>query len=145
MSNLVYKFDKVIDKTKLSELFATDGWTTAEYPNRLQKAINNSDTVVTAWDGDILVGLASAISDGFINMFVTYLIVRPEYQKRGIGTKLMEKLLAKYEGFGRQILTTSLSKTAKWYKQFGFNNDDPDAAAMFLNDWRNDDVEKEKK
>lgn len=129
-----YKYDKKIDKNKLVELFESVGWKTAEYPNRLYEAIKNSNYVMSVWDKDELVGLISAIDDGAINVFITYLLVRPGYQKQGIGKIMMKDFCEKYEGFGRRIVSTELDKE-DYYKKFGFS---VDGIVMFNKDWKND-------
>ncbi len=132
--NIVYKNEKEIDKTKLAELFTSVGWKTAEYPNRLQHAIKNSSYVISAWNNDDLIGLISAIDDGAINVFITYLLIKPKYQKQGIGTILMKDFCKKYEGFGRRIVSTELDKE-DYYNRFGFKID---GIVMFNKDWKND-------
>ena len=77
----IYKYENNIDKKQLVKLFESVGWKTAEYPNRLYKAIKNSEYVMTVWSGENLIGLISAITDGYINVFITYLLVSPDYQK----------------------------------------------------------------
>jgi ribosomal protein S18 acetylase RimI-like enzyme len=130
-----YVFDKTnIDKQELKELFESVNWKTAEYPNRLFGAIKNSSYVISAWDNNELVGLLSAIDDGYINVFLTYLLVKPQYQKNGIGKKMMNEFCKHYEGFGRRILTTETDKE-DYYKKFGFNID---GIAMFNKDWKED-------
>lgn len=79
---LEYKWNKDIDKNELVKLFSSVGWKTAEYPNRLYNAIKNSDLVISVWNDEKLVGLISTISDGYINVFITYLLVSPEFQKQ---------------------------------------------------------------
>lgn len=133
-NKIVYKYEKEIDKTKLAELFTSVGWKTAEYPNRLQHAIKNSSYVMSAWDNDDLIGLISAIDDGAINVFITYLLIKPKYQKHGIGTILMQDFCKKYEGFGRRIVSTELDKE-DYYNRFGFKID---GIVMFNKDWKND-------
>lgn len=86
-NNFSYQYEKNIDKAQLVNLFESVGWKTAEYPNRLHHAIQNSDYVMSIWDAGKLIGLISAISDGYINVFITYLLVHPDYQKTGLGTK----------------------------------------------------------
>ena len=130
----VFKYDKDIDKNKLSDLFNSVNWKTAEYPNRLYNAIKNSSYVMTVWNEDELIGLISAISDGYINVFLTYLLIKPKYQKSGLGTMMMNDFLSKYEGFGRRILTTELDKEV-YYNIFGFNIE---GIAMFNKDWKED-------
>lgn len=137
-NNYTYKYEKEIEKSKLVELFTSVGWKTAEYPNRLKKAIKNSEYVMTIWDNDDLIGLISAIDDGAVNVFITYLLVKPEYQKQGLGKIMMNDFCKKYEGFGRRILSTELDKEI-YYNKFGFNID---GIVMFNKDWK-DDLEEE--
>ena len=135
MSNqLTFKYEKEIEKNKLVELFNSVGWKTAEYPNRLYNAIKNSEYVMSAWNKDDLVGLISAIDDGAINVFITYLLVKPEYQKQGLGKIMMNDFCKRYEGFGRRILSTELDKE-KYYNKFGFTID---GIVMFNKDWQED-------
>lgn len=136
--NYTYKYEKDIEKDKLVELFTSVGWKTAEYPNRLKKAIKNSEYVMTVWNDDDLIGLISAIDDGAINVFITYLLVKPKYQKQGLGKIMMNDFCKKYEGFGRRILSTELDKEI-YYNKFGFNID---GIVMFNKDWK-DDLEEE--
>ena len=80
------------------------------------------------------IGLISAISDGYINVFITYLLVHPDYQKRGLGKIMMQDFLKKFDGFGRRILTTELDKE-EFYKKSGFSID---GIAMFNINWKED-------
>lgn len=136
MNDIVFKTIKDINKNKLVELFKSVGWKTAEYPNKLYKAINNSDCVISAWINDELVGLISTISDGYINAFITYLLVKPEFQKNYIGTELMNRICKYYKGFGRRMVSTELDKE-KFYNKFGFNIE---GIVMFNKDWSDDNV-----
>lgn len=53
--------------------------------NALSKTIN-----ITAYDGDILVGCIRILTDGYFFGTITELLVLPEYQKQGIGSKLLK-------------------------------------------------------
>ena len=133
-NNFVYTYDNEIDKNQLVTLFNSVAWKTAEYPNRLYCAIKNSDYVMSVWNNNELVGLISAISDGAINVFITYLLVKPEYQKQGIGKILLNDFCKKFEGFGRRIVSTEIDKE-EFYNKFGFVID---GIVMFNKDWKND-------
>lgn len=50
----------------------------------LSKTIN-----ITAYDGDMLVGCLRILTDGYFFGTITELLVLPEYQKHGIGSKLL--------------------------------------------------------
>lgn len=132
--NLEYKNINTIEKNKLVDLFKSVGWKTAEYPNRLHNAIKNSDLVISVWNEDELVGLISTISDGYINVFITYLLIKPEYQKQKLGKELVNKMLDHYKGFGRRIVSTEIDKE-EFYKKCGFNIE---GIVMFNKDWQGD-------
>ena len=134
MINFEYKENIQIEKEELIELFKSVNWKTAEYPNRLYKAIENSSYTISAWNNDKLIGLLSAIDDGNINVFLTYLLIKPQYQKLGIGNKMMSNFCLHFKGFGRRIFTTELDKE-DYYKKFGFSIE---GIAMFNKDWGND-------
>ena len=129
-----YKYDSIIDKKQLVNLFNSVGWKTAEYPNRLYSAIKNSEYVMSVWNNDELIGLISAISDGAINVFITYILVKPEYQKQGVGKIMMNDFCKHFKGYWRRILSTELDKE-KYYNKFGFV---VDGIVMFNKDWEND-------
>ena len=129
-----YKYDSIIDKKQLVNLFNSVGWKTAEYPNRLYSAIKNIEYVMSVWNNDELIGLISAISDGAINVFITYLLVKPEYQNKGVGKIMMNDFCKHFKGYGRRILSTELDKE-KYYNKFGFV---VDGIVMFNKDWEND-------
>lgn len=135
--DLEYKYVKDIEIEKLVELFSSVGWESAKYPNKLYGAIKNSDLVISVWREDELVGLISTISDGYINVFITYLLIKPSYQKQKIGTNLMNKVCNYYKGFRRKILSTELTKQ-EFYERFGFAID---GIVMFNNNWVEDEHE----
>jgi len=45
----------------------------------------NANLVVTAWDGELLVGIARSVSDFSYATYLSDLAVRLSHQKRGIG------------------------------------------------------------
>jgi hypothetical protein len=49
----------------LINLYRANHWSSAEKPELLRNALFSSHSLVTAWDGEKLVGLGNALSDGF--------------------------------------------------------------------------------
>jgi GNAT superfamily N-acetyltransferase len=78
-----------------------------------------SHALVTAWDGVLLVGLGNAISDGHLVVYFPHLVVRPEYQGKGIGSALMGRMLSRYRGFHQQALLAD-GRAIDFYKKLGF-------------------------
>lgn len=118
--NITYTNSKKFSEQDLQELFKSVNWLSANYPNRLKKALNNCETVFTAWDNDILVGLINAIDDGELTAYVHYLCVNPEYQGQGIGKELLNRIKEKYKSFLYIILIAENKPLIQYYNQNGF-------------------------
>lgn len=56
---------------------------------KLQLALESTINF-TAWDGETLVGCARLLTDGYLFSTITEILLRPDYQGKGIGRKLME-------------------------------------------------------
>lgn len=115
-----YKTKKEFRETELKALFESVHWLSANYSERLVKAIANSDTVISAWDGERLVGLVNALDDGELTAYVHYLLVHPAYQKSGVGTELMTRIKKKYEGYLALVLTAEAQEVVAFYETLGF-------------------------
>jgi GNAT superfamily N-acetyltransferase len=114
-----YANTKEFDKTQLQNLFLSVQWSSGNYPDQLQIAMRNSDKVISAWDGDKLVGLVNALSDGIMTAYFHYLLVRPEYQSKGIGEQLMSRILNNYKDYARKVLI-AYDKEIPFYQKCGF-------------------------
>jgi len=100
-------------------LYRANQWSAAEKPELLQSALRESHSLVTAWDGAKLVGLGNSLSDGHLVVYYSHLLVLPEYQGRGIGTRLMRMLMARYQGFHQHILVAD-GRALNFYRKCGF-------------------------
>lgn len=118
--SIKYINSKDFSEQDLQELFKSVNWLSANYPNRLKKALNNCETVFTAWDNDTLVGLINAIDDGELTAYVHYLCVNPEYQGQGIGKELLNRIKEKYKSFLYIILIAENKPLIQYYNQNGF-------------------------
>lgn len=79
-------------------------WSSASKPEQLLGGLRNSDTLITAWSERRLVGLANAISDGHLVVYYPHVAVHPEFQRLGIGKRMMQALMKHYEGFHQHSL-----------------------------------------
>lgn len=57
---------------------------------RMQAMLQCSNLVVTAWEDDLLVGIARSVSDYAYCTYLSDLAVRKSHQKLGIGTQLIK-------------------------------------------------------
>lgn len=105
-------------------------WSSGEYPEKLMIAMKNFNTVFSAWNGDELVGLICAMDDGIMNAYVHYLLVKPDYQLKGIGKELVERVKNHYKDYLR-IVVVAYNHQLKFYEYCGFEKSD-DASPMFI-------------
>lgn len=104
---------------QIVSLYRANDWSAAEKPELLENALLGSHSLVTAWEGERLVGLGNAISDGHLVVYYPHLLVLPEYQGRGIGTALMRRLMTRYQGFHMHMLTAD-GRAIAFYQKCGF-------------------------
>ena len=101
------------------DLYRANKWSSADKPTELYNALRNSHSLFSAWDEGKLVGIGNAISDGYLVVYYPHLLVHPDYQGRGIGQMIVEKMQEKYQGFHMQMLTAD-GKAIDFYKKVGF-------------------------
>lgn len=61
---------------------------------RIARMYAAANLVLTAWDGEALVGILRAWSDGGFLGYIADLAVHPEYQRQGIGRELLRRAIA---------------------------------------------------
>ncbi len=118
--DIKYTDKKEYSTEDLQALFQSVDWLSANYPERLKKALDHCETVYTAWCGDRLVGLINAIDDSELTAYVHYLCVDPQFQGKGIGKKLLEFIKEKYKDYLYIILIAENEPLIKYYRQNGF-------------------------
>lgn len=116
-----YTEEKTFTQDQVQELFKSVGWILAEYPQRLHKALMNSQTVLTAWDGERLVGLARVLDDSELVAFVHYVLVHPEYQGQKIAGNMVEYIRDKYKNYLYIDGMPEDSKNVAFYERHGFH------------------------
>lgn len=52
-----YKHTKEFTSSQLQRLFLSVNWESGKYPDKLVRAMHNSTRVISAWDGDKLIGI----------------------------------------------------------------------------------------
>lgn len=120
---IVYK-ENVLTPEIFSELSSTAGWPTTELVTAA-KAVNGSRYAICAFDGDYCIGMARLIGDGAWSWIVEHVVVRPEYQNKGIGSRMMMYLISFLKSQipkGQSIGVHLIAANGKvpFYTKFGF-------------------------
>lgn len=130
---ITYKESKEIKQTDIKSLYSSVKWT--NYTNNLAKlenAINHSLSVITAWDGEKLVGLIRAVGDGETILYIQDILVHPDFQNQQIGTNLMNQMLHKYTDIRQKVLLTEEAPDVRhFYQKFGFSSCDQGQVVAF--------------
>ena len=109
------------DAAEILPLYQSVGWTNyVDRADRLEEAYQNSLAILAAYDGERLVGLVRAVGDGNSIVFIQDLLVLPTYQRQGIGTGLMRRILEKYKDvYQIELLTDNTEKSRSFYESLG--------------------------
>ncbi|WP_102692301.1 GNAT family N-acetyltransferase [Rummeliibacillus pycnus] len=130
---IVFKNSKNIDKDQLEKLYNDVQWTAyTKNMELLQQALRNSLEVISAWDGEQLVGLVRIIGDGLSIIYIQDILVMNVYQKQGIATRLMQQVLTKYDYVRQKVLLTEEGENVRhFYEKNGFQSCDQGSLVAF--------------
>lgn len=108
---------------QLHRLFVEAGWSDGNEPEWMYKNFNkpfvHSTLVVSAWDGQLLVGCVRVLSDTVVRSVVYDLVVDRQYRGRGIGSELLRRCMAKYPN--TEWLLQTQEQTVPFYEINGFS------------------------
>ena len=85
---------------------------------RMAAMLKNANLVVTAWNGDLLVGIARSISDFCYATYLSDLAVRVSHQRQGIGRELMRQ--TRQAAPKASLVLFAAPKAVDYYPHVGF-------------------------
>ncbi len=118
--SIIFTEEKRFTQQQVEDLFLSVGWISGNYPDRLYRALMNSSTVLTAWENDCLVGLARVLDDGGMLAYMHYVLVRPDFQGKGVAGTMIDMIKNKYRDFLYLEVMPEERKNASFYERFGF-------------------------
>ncbi len=88
---------------------------------RIEKMFAHANLVVTAWEGETLVGVCRALTDFSYCCYLSDLAVNKSHQGQGIGQQLIEQVK---QEIGDQValILLSASSAMSYYPRIGFEN-----------------------
>jgi GNAT superfamily N-acetyltransferase len=90
---------------------------------RMAAMLRHADIIVTAWDGDLLVGIARSVSDLSYFTYLADLAVRVSHQRLGIGKELIRRT-QEASGPETNLLLLAAPAAEEYYPHIGFSRHD---------------------
>jgi predicted N-acetyltransferase YhbS len=86
---------------------------------RMGAMLANANLVVTAWEGDLLVGISRSVTDFAFATYLSDLAVRLSHQRQGIGKELM-RVTQRESGPKTTVILLAAPKAVNYYPHVGF-------------------------
>ena len=84
---------------------------------RMAAMLRNANLVVSAWDGELLVGIARSVTDFVYCTYLSDLAVRVSHQRHGIGRELIRR--TQQLGGQATLILLSAPKAVDYYPRIG--------------------------
>jgi GNAT superfamily N-acetyltransferase len=122
MSDITYRYGNDLDLDQVIELYhaSTLGERRPVDDRKIMtEMIHHANLLVTAWDGELLVGIARTLTDFAYVGYLADLAVRTSYQRQGIGIELIRRTREKL-GPRSMLVLLAAPKAAEYYPRIGF-------------------------
>ena len=120
MQTITYAQDRRITPEQLAGVFTRSGiQRPVEDLARMEKMLQHGNLLITAWDGENLVGVARALTDFAFCCYLSDLAVDRAYQHQGIGQTLIEQVRSAI-GQNSMLLLLAAPDAMAYYPKVGF-------------------------
>jgi len=109
-------------------------WAQDRTADGMATAIAHSTPVVTAWDGDRLMGFARATTDGIYRATLWDVVIHPSYQGGGLGRRLVETVLAHPQVAHVERVYLMTTHQHGFYERIGFTANPSSTLVLLHND-----------
>lgn len=110
------------DENEIKTLYESVGWTSyLRYPDLLEKAYAQSLQTLAAYKDNQLIGIIRAVGDGVSILYIQDLLVSPEHQRKGLGSRLLNEMLQWFPDVNQVVLLTDDTEAMiHFYESAGF-------------------------
>ena len=120
---MIYKYNEKIDVKEICDLRQSVGW------NRMEKEM--ADPRLTSFyhiavyeeENQKIIGFVDSVSNGVTDAYIQDLMVHPDFQGKGLGSELMNKMIDYLKKAGIYMISVLYDEDLKdFYSRFGFYN-----------------------
>ena len=118
---MIYQYNETVSAKDLSDLREAVGWNRmeSEYSNPLMMSFYH----IAVYEDGKLVGYIDSVSNGVTDAYIQDLMVHPDYQGKGLGTELMNQMIAYLKENRIYIISVVFEESLKpFYDRFGFSS-----------------------
>jgi ribosomal protein S18 acetylase RimI-like enzyme len=134
---IVYEDDlRRVDWNALKADLAADHFDNGRTPEELERSFANSYSVVIAWTDNRVVGTARLLADGVSNAYLVDVWTASEHRRKGIGTKMVRRLLDSVPGHHVGLFT---EEHPGFYRSLGFEQEHV-GMSLVVGRWLNRDM-----
>ncbi len=118
---MIYEYNRKVSVKDLSNLRESVGWNRME--NEYKNPLMTSYYHIAIYENDELIGYVDCVSNGVTDAYIQDLMVHPDYQGKGIGTDLMNKMIECLKEKRIYMISVVFEESLKpFYEKFGFYN-----------------------
>lgn len=118
---ITYKTGNDIDLDKMIDLYRASTLgerRPVDDRERMRQMLTYANLVITAWDGEQLVGISRSMTDFVYATYLSDLAVRLSHQKGGIGKELIRQ--TQLAAPNASVILLSAPKAVEYYPHIGF-------------------------
>ena len=121
---ITYEIARSFDIEKIIKVFESSGIVRpTKEKERIKSMFENANLIYFAYDNGELIGLARCVTDFSYCCYLSDLAVKKDYQKQGIGKKLVEKV-REHIGEKVSLVLLSAKSAMNYYPKINFEKAD---------------------
>ena len=120
-SAVTYSHNEPPDASQLLGLFHQAPWAKARSLDDAKEMLRHTDLPLCAWDGDRLIGFGRVLTDFIYRATIWDVIVDQAYQKQGIGTEIVRRIL-NHTRLKKVELFWLCTRRPGFYEKLGFSS-----------------------
>jgi predicted N-acetyltransferase YhbS len=121
---ITYRDEAQISAVQAIDLYIRSSLGERRPINNLQtfeSMLKHANLIITAWDGDQLIGISRSLTDFSYVAYLADLAVDQKYQRQGIGKKLVDETKIRL-GPDCMIVLLAAPKAKDYYQHIGFEH-----------------------